>query len=150
MATKKQMEYFDFDDLQDQIEKKYNCDIRDFTGRWSKKHGKKDVELDKILDKYPTINFKEWGHKQFTLMDETELAFKAEYDALQETRPYQDYWHWFIEMNEISRGNIIKVNFQEDLEYTINECGEDSWQAKIAKMFVDEFGTETISVLTDW
>jgi len=56
-------------------------------------------------------------------------------------RPYQDWWHWLIDVADVRRGGFLYL--KEDL-------GDDSeqWQKAILALYLKEFGNSPY--LTDW
>ena len=58
--------------------------------------------------------------------------------------PYQDYWHFICEEQEISNPCYIYIS-SEWIEY--GNCTD--WQNKITQAFVDEFGDEA-EFLVEW
>ena len=56
-------------------------------------------------------------------------------------RPYQDWWHWLIEVANVRRGGFTTLD-PEMAE------GAEPWQAEILGLYLKEFGVGPY--LTDW
>lgn len=56
-------------------------------------------------------------------------------------RPYQDFWHWLLEVCDIHRGATMEL-------YEGIEEGTESWQKEILDIYLKEFGRGPY--LTDW
>ena len=56
-------------------------------------------------------------------------------------RPYHDFWHWLIDVNDVQRGGTMELHA---------EMGEraEPWQKEILALYLKEFGSGPY--LTDW
>jgi hypothetical protein len=56
-------------------------------------------------------------------------------------RPYQDFWHWLLDVADIHRGGMLELD---------EEMGEDAepWQKQILALYLAEFGKGPYH--TDW
>lgn len=63
-----------------------------------------------------------------------------------DTKPYQDFWHWICDMGEIWNGCYLEITFNEWLE------DEDTpeWRKEIIRLFIKEFGDIDFRFWIEW
>jgi len=133
------VEFYDYSEIRDYVENKYSIKTRDYARKWEyvsewhkkKGHvGKLDPEGKKIRDSH--IWFKE---------------YQEDPEGEAKEPPYLDFWHWIIEVYEISRDGTIEFAPGELLD----ENGEDlpNFVKHILTLFRDEFG-DSFMIQTDW
>lgn len=123
----------DFSDCTAFIEDKYGIDTRDYArshlqfGEWcdAKGYGEKD----------PDGNDRSSSQVWFA-----EFKKDVEDGAVVE-RPYQDFWHWLLEVCDIHRGATMEL-------YEGIEENAEPWQKEILGCYLSEFGRGPY--LTDW
>ncbi len=133
---KKTFKALDYSECADYINKKYNCNIRDFSRShlqffdWAKHKGYKGMDPE--------------GKK----MGDSQIWF-AEYnkeikDGKFAERPYQDFWHYIGDVCGPPRGGFF---------YLHNDTsGAEDWQKQILGWFFDEFGDggDSIEFYYNW
>lgn len=155
VKTKKTLEYYDYHELVDVIEKKNNVDIRDYSG-WYAIMSDQHTRLGKLMDEKFDMTYEErrkawdnndprWG--QYTLEDilrEGELH----YDEVE----YKDYWHFMLDhVYDIYNGWIGNINWGDIREIALEEDGgEPDWRTKITDMFIAEVGDGDNEYLIEW
>jgi len=137
--------YYDFLEVMHYLEKKTGRDFQDYAGRWSKE-GQKDSERalqkwlkengygDKahVLDvpdpKKPDIDWPE-NSKEMKLR----IKIREQYRVVEEQliRPYQNFWHWIVQLNEVFNGCFIHL---PDLALLDDPQVED-WKKEIMQHF---------------
>jgi hypothetical protein len=70
-----------------------------------------------------------------------DYAGKFGADAGEEERPYQDFWHWIIDQNEISNGCWMHL---PDWEYYMvtDAANTEPWKKEIMQYFKDFLGND--------
>lgn len=129
LKTKKQ---FDYSECTRFIEAKYKIDTRDFArthtqfGEWCAAKGMKVIDSRKDI-RGAQLQFAEWN--------------KAVLSGSVVERPYQDFWHWLIDVADVQRGGTIELD---------DEMGDgaEPWQNEILGLYLKEFGKGPY--LTDW
>ena len=148
-ATTKKI--FNYLEMVDYINEKFNVNIDDFAGLYNLPDNKKAPDW-----------FLEWTKKNHGVKDMDELCIMqkndnqryvklhTEYNKNHEQNepPYQNFWHFVLDNvfgGEIPNGSIEDVNF-DDFKVHATE----DWQRKILDMFIQEFGQDTITVEFSW
>jgi len=123
----------DFNECTEYIEKKHHIQTRDYAnssaqfGEWcdAKGYGKTDPEGN------------DRGSSQIWF-----AQFQADIVAgLVVDKPYQDFWHWLIDVVDIRNGGTIELS---------EELGEgaEPWQKRILGLYLSEFGKGPY--VTEW
>lgn len=134
--------YYDYFEMVDYVEKKYRVDTRDFAGRF--KHG--HISMLMASAAYDDETWYYTKPAEFT--DTQKAAHDCYVELMKAEPPYQDYWHEICD--DIQRGAATYWNFADQYEGMKDRYGEDSWQAQVSKLFVNEFGDDDYTVLFDW
>jgi hypothetical protein len=142
---------FDYNEMADHINKKFNVYIDDFAGKFH-------LPDNQIAPDW----FLEWTKEKYGVKDINDLSniqikdkykYGAWFDEYRDSRkkhepPYQNFWHFILDDvhgGEISNGSIKTICFVE-----LKEIATEDWQQKILDMFIAEFGDKPISVEFSW
>jgi len=127
----------DFSKCTDFIEKKYKIDTRDFArshgdfGRWCEQSGEKPTPCPPgCSDEVMKAHQAQFAHYQ------ADVAAGKFQD-----RPYQDWWHWLIDVVDVRRGGTLELDPEMG-------DGAEPWQKEILGLYLKEFGKGPY--LTDW
>ena len=128
------LEVFDWNECTAFIEDKYGINTRDYR----RSHNQFDEWCD----------VKGYGQKDSQGEDRgSSQLWYAEFQCEIESgkvkeRPYQDFWHWIIDVTNVQNGGTIELC--EELG-----AGEaEPWQKKILRLYLTEFGSGPY--LTEW
>jgi hypothetical protein len=141
---------FNYHDMVNHINQKYNVYIDDFAGKFMLPDNKRAphwfVEWTKTTHNVKDIeelsNIQINDNKKYALWLQD---YQNNYE--QNEPPYQNFWHFILDdvVGEIHNGTIHNINFSELKTYTNLD-----WQLKIIDMFITEFGNKTISIEFNW
>lgn len=140
------VEYVDYHEMVEAVEKKYGIQIRDFAGKYKWQHEKR---LE-IMAKYGQ-DWDVWGKIKPADMVGLEKECHNEYviamsDKNPDNPPYQDFWHFMLDYwPEFNKGKPEYLCWPEVKEYADHE-----WQKECAQLFINEFGEEEYTVIVDW
>jgi hypothetical protein len=143
-------EVFNYNEMADHINKKFNVYIDDFAGRyhlpgnkkapcwfleWTKKtYGVKDMDDLGKIQKNDITKYYHW-------FDE------YRYNYEKDEPPYQNFWHFILDAlgGEISNGHNQEINFVD-----LKDIATEDWQHKVLDMFIEEFGSKPVHVEFSW
>lgn len=153
--TKKIISYHE---MVNYIQTKYKCDLDDYAAH---KNGVKDTLHFNVdhqekweLDHYPKLaEFRKNPVKNYGMnkegmdfyetpegmrwFDEIRNAYQNASDGKCKELPFWCFWHFMIDIFDISNGSTRQINWVELIEL----CDED-WQKEICRIFAKEFGEE--------
>lgn len=80
------------------------------------------IEVERYLEKLHKKNFRDYAGK-----------------FGDESVPYQDFWHWICDCNEVSNGGFIHL---PDFDYHMNNPSTEAWKKEILQYFHDFLGDD--------
>lgn len=120
--------FFDYHECIEFLEQKHNVDFRD----WAKSHGHFNSWCDKKglgqLDPEGKLR----GSSQIWF-----AQYSKDPKGMANRPPYQDFWHFLIDLYQIHNGCVITINYLTDQDY----CKEE-WQKAAYKLIHDEFSNK--------
>jgi hypothetical protein len=74
------------------------------------------------------------------------------YTGKKNDMPYQNFWHWICDFNEIHNGSYFELDLVDGIadEVEDEKCGTPAWVKEILKMFLDEFEEEVMYFRAVW
>ena len=149
--TAKTKQVYNYSEMVDHINEKFNVYIDDFAGRYHL-----------TGNKPAPCRFLEWTKNTYGVKDMDDLGKIQENDRtkyghwFEEYRdnyeknepPYQNFWHFILDDvcgGEIPNGITQEINFVE-----LKEFATEDWQHKILDMFIAEFGDKTLNIEFSW
>lgn len=120
--SKHTIEYYDYSEVSEFLQKKYNYSERDYSGHFDAYQ----AISPKVLAKHGIT-----GDIPHGLPDEYIIKIDNEIEAA--CPPYRDFWHFVVDRGDISNGSI----------FTMSEEWFDAvedWQREIGMRYLDEFG----------
>lgn len=84
-------------------------------------------EVQKYLEKLHGKNFRDYAGR---------YGVNAPED---DTVPYQDFWHWVCDLNEVHNGCYIRL---PEWDYYYNNQDTEPWKKEIMKFFKDFLGDD--------
>ena len=127
--TRKSLRHLDWRQCTDYIERKYNIDTSDYAhsntafGDWCKSIGEKPRPLPPRC----AANVMKAHQEQYARFN------KAIADGTFKDRPYQNFWHWLIDVIDPSKGAPFML-------YGCLALEAEPWQKKVLSIYRKEFG----------
>lgn len=151
--TKKMDEpYWDYHEVSDYLEKLHKKNFRDYAGKFTAE-GK--IERDAQIKAWVVANgYSGWEHAMDVpdpakprddwpadseeMKKRVEINLKMWPDLKKTERPYQDFWHFIVENNEVTNGCWIYLPEQE----VMDDPDVEPWQKEILQYFMDFLGDD--------
>ncbi len=147
-------EYYDYHEIVELIQNKYNVNIHDVKG-WSAVMHYQCKRAEKAMNKKFGNTHKkrcaEWKNDDprwkeistHTILREGELHF--------ETVGYCNYWHFLLECFEVHNGCIVNINWEDIRDIALeDDGGEPGWRTQITDLFIQEIGSDDNDYLIEW
>jgi hypothetical protein len=139
-------------EMEKHINEKFNVYIDDFAGCYQLPGGVKapsrflewTKQTDGVKDMEDLCRIQKEENSRYV-----KLHFAYESERHKYEPPYQNFWHFILDdvfFGDIPNGCIKSMNFN-DIK---SEYAKEDWQIKILDMFIEEFGTETLTVKFNW
>lgn len=105
-----------------------------------------------VKPKKQTVTEEFWDYSE--VKNYINQKYKVDIDNFAGTRytgkdddpPYQCFWHWVTDSQDVHNGCYIYLNVGEIIETE----EEEEWVKKIMQMFLDEFGEEEMRCWVSW
>lgn len=152
-------ESWDYHEVIDYIEKKYNIDVRDYAKshehfpNWLKLVGENPPNYPICPNNIYQVNVN--GVMTKITKEEYDIRFKEIHDQYKRFKnwcdknpepPYLDFWHWYIENHEIHNGCYSNFN----LKYYLNNSSTPEWIREITQLIYNEFQKEKMKFWIEW
>ncbi len=134
------LEYYDYSEVSNYIEKKYNLNLRDYAGS----HKYYTMAKYAIFDKYGDES---WYTTRPADMNENQKLATEEFHGLLTFSPkYLDFWHSLVDHFDFENGGIFTLNLSQR---ELADSSWKDWELEILYLFRAEFGNE-ITVIVSW
>lgn len=135
------LEFYDYSEIQEYIEKKYAVKTRDYARKWehSSEWHRKKGHVGKLDPEGKTLGSSQIWFREY--QEDPEGAAKEP--------PYLDFWHWLLDNIEIRREGIIEFSPGGLLENGKGIVEIPDFVKHILSLFRAEFG-DSFLIQTSW